>query len=444
MVSPTLKTSSVAKGAAGSGAPLWHRDRVPLLIAVLGGQLLAAILAWLVMTRPLVAVALVYAIGFWIIVWQRPYIALVMIFALAPIQTDIGGGGVRFSLAEIHLGLTLPLLLVRNWAYRKPLVMGPMMLVTGLFLLVCVFSSLQNWRGSVALVSLIQMVLYMVVAVVIFASLAEDEKDFYPALLGLVGFSVLWSVAGIATSFGVLGHNKNAIGGSLACALLVCFELWFAASTQKRKVGLVLAMAVITAGLVLSLSRGAWLGATLGFLFIVCMRRQFKLLLRTMVVMVPLVAVCWNLLPQEDKAYATGFSSERYNIRMRYESVDIARAEYEKNPLYGVGVGLRKEYDATNVQWLTLAETGILGLLAFTLVHLVLLRTVWSSQKKFVRTDPRYSALILGGALILYKLAHGSVDHYWGRGTITIVWAAVGMAMFAYHAGRGRYLEPRQ
>jgi O-antigen ligase len=256
---------------------------------------------------------------------------------------------------------------------------------------VCLFSSFQNWR-STAPTSLIQQLLYMVLAVGVFSSLASDKDDFRLALNGLVCVGVFMAIAGMATDYRFLGYNKNGIGASLACCMLVSLELWFSAETPKMRRLLGLAMLILGAGLMFSLSRGAWLGTLLGAISIVCLRRQFRLLIKASLVLVPLIAVGWNLMPQSAKEYATGIDREKnYNIRLRYESLDIAKGYYEQNPVYGMGVGLRKEYDATNIQWLTLAETGVLGLGAFLLIHVVFLRMVWTTRRYFPQTDIRYS-----------------------------------------------------
>jgi hypothetical protein len=277
----------------------------------------------------------------------------------------------------------------------------------------------------------------MVLAVGVFSSLASDKDDFRLALNGLVCVGVFMAIAGMATDYRFLGYNKNGIGASLACCMLVSLELWFSAETPKMRRLLGLAMLILGAGLMFSLSRGAWLGTLLGAISIVCLRRQFRLLIKASLVLVPLIAVGWNLMPQSAKEYATGIDREKnYNIRLRYESLDIAKGYYEQNPVYGMGVGLRKEYDATNIQWLTLAETGVLGLGAFLLIHVVFLRMVWTTRRYFPQTDIRYSLLAIAGALMLYKFMHGSVDHYWSRGAITPAWASVGMAVYAYYAAR--------
>jgi hypothetical protein len=413
-----------------------RRQTVNSILLVLLGQFVAIFLARLALASPLPAVGLIYAIGFWVLAWKRPPLALMLIFASAPFQQDIGGGSVKFSFAEIHLALTLPVLLVRNWMDSRPIRLSPVMIPIALYLGIGIFSSSENWRGSVSLVSLVQIALYLIIAVVIFSSLIDNVEDFTLALKGLVVVGVFLAAGGAQ----LLGFQKNGLGASLACAFLVCVELWISATKPKHKTLYVVALMIITGGLIATLSRGSWAGSFLGLVFIICMRRQFSLLLKVVVVLVPLIAIAWNLMPQEDKEYALGFDRKRYNIQARYESVDIAKAEYEKNPLYGTGVGFRKQYDATNVQWLTLAETGVLGLGAFTLIHIAVLGMVWTTKRHFSYTHPCYSLLCISGALVLYKLMHGSVDHYWSRGAITPVWASVGMAIFVYYVAKsGRF-----
>ena len=159
--------------------------------------------------------------------------------------------------------------------------------------------------------------------------------------------------------------------------------------------------------------------------------------------MVPLIAVCWALLPQQSKSYATGFDRENWNIRLRYMSMDYAKSQFERSPIIGVGVGLRKEYDATNVFLLTLAETGVLGMDTFLYLHLATGRMVLKARRIIRKDDALFSILALGGALVLSKFVHGLVDHYWSRGAIMIAWAAAGMATHAYFVSRRRLLIAR-
>ncbi len=364
---------------------------------------------------------------------NRRWIPLALIFALAPFQHDMSiGGPLRFSIAEINLMLTSILFVV----FGRPLRYGPVGIPVALYLGVSLLSSFLNWRPS-TLTSLVQMVLYMVVAVIVFASFGKDEEDFRPALYGLLAVGLILAGAVIIFRSGyVLKLHKNGVGGSLAAAVIVCGELWFAAKTPKQRMRFSIILVILSAGLFFSLSRGAWLGAFCGLTFILAMRRQFKLLFRASFFLIPVIAVCWQLLPAQSKSYTTGLSKDNWNIKLRYESLYFARAQFEKEPILGVGVGLRKEYDATNVFWLTLAETGILGITTFLGLHVAVIAMVWNTQKRLKRDKMLYSIVVLGGALIIGKLIHGMVDHYWSRGAIMVAWAGVGMATYGHFAVR--------
>lgn len=367
---------------------------------------------------------------------KRPYIPLMMIAALAPFQHDLSvGGPVRFSIAEINLILTCLLFFIRGRRIRFTPSSGPI----GLFLGVGLVSSVLSWRPS-TLTSMIQMALYFVAAVIVFTAFGRNEEDFRPALYGLlvVGF-ILAAAVIIRRSGYVLGLHKNGVGASLASAVIVCGELWFAETNPKRRPILSVIMVVLSAGLFFSLSRGAWLGAICGLAVILAMRRQFRLLLRVSCALVPLMAILWHYLPQQSRDYSVGFSEkDNWNIRLRYESVNFARERFHESPVIGVGVGLRKEYDATNVFWLTLAETGVIGLLAFFYFHFAILRMEWKTQKRLPRNSLLYSVVAISGALVTSRMIHGMVDHFWGRGPMMIECASIGMASYAYLEVRRR------
>ena len=366
---------------------------------------------------------------------KYPAIPLMMIFALAPFQQDMSiGGPVKFSIAEINLILTCAVFLFQG----RRILWGPAVFPICLYFGVCILSSLVIWRSS-TLSSMIQMALYLLVAVVVFTSFGPSDEDYRPAFYGLIGIGLILAMAVLIKRTGyVLGLHKNGVGDSLAACVIVCAELWFAETRRKQRNFLTVAMAILIGGLFFSLSRGAWMGAFVGLVVILAMRRQFALMARAAFFMVPLIAICWQLLPAQDRSYTTGLSQDNWNIRMRYQSLYFARDVFYMSPIIGVGVGLRKEYDATNLFWLTLAETGVLGLATFLAFHATFLRMVWKTQKRLARNETLYSAVAIGGALITSKFIHGMVDHYWSRGAIMIAWASAGMATRGYFVVRYR------
>jgi hypothetical protein len=402
----------------------------------------------------ILAAAIIYVLLFWAVGWKWPKIPLLLIFALAPFQNDISGtlamepeqpdqqvgGGPHFSIAEINLLLTLPLFIFR----RRPMLFGPLFVPTLLYLGIGLVCSLANWRPTSA-VSLIQMGMYLVIAVLIFTSFARSAEDFRFAMIGLVCVGSVIATAVLVTRSGyVLNLHKNGVGGSLATTVIVAAELWFSARTRRQRWLFGAMLALLVAGLFFSLSRGGWLGAMCGVVLLLVMRREFTMLTQLSIFMVPLIAVCWALLPEQSKNYATGFDKENWNIRLRFMSMEFAKSQFESSPVLGVGVGLRKEYDATNVFMLTLAETGIVGMAAFLYLHLAMALMVWKARRFARRDDVLFTALALGGALVLSKFIHGMVDHYWSRGALMIAWASAGMATHAYFVSRKRWLAARR
>lgn len=383
----------------------------------------------------------IYVTTYYMLTWDRPAVALLLILAAAPFQTDVSGGGgfARFSIAEVNLILAIPLILVRSKRVR----LGPAALPIGIYLLACLLSALQSPRDT-TVTSILQMVLYFYVAVAVFSTLAKSPDDYIPAMWGLLWVGAALSIAGMATNFFLPGMNKNGIGASLSVVFLVATELWFRGYTARAKIRLSILFAIVTAGLLLSLSRGAWLGSILGILVLFTLRQQLKIIVRFAVVALPVVWLGWGFVPTEKREYALGFDKTRYNIAARYDSVEFANKEWQRNPLLGSGVGLRKEYDATNLVMLTLAETGILGFISFFSIQFILLAALYKAQIGLPRSDPLFSLLALGGALTVARIGHGMVDHYWSRGAITVAWASVGMATYAISALRVRRRVARE
>jgi O-antigen ligase len=155
--------------------------------------------------------------------------------------------------------------------------------------------------------------------------------------------------------------------------------------------------------------------------------------MKAMLLLVPIIVVGWFLLPKEAREAAADISTgSRFgSAATRLISVEYAYSIFQSSPIYGAGVGLRKIYDATNLIMLTLAETGIAGLVTFGGIFVVLLFMAWKAQRRLPKKDPAFSLLVIGIALMFGKATHGLVDHYWSRGVIP-VWAGAGFVAFAY------------
>lgn len=380
---------------------------------------------------------IIYVFSYIALAWMYPQTALLLTFAAGPFQNDLSNneGFFRFSVVELNLLLTSLVFLFRLAKLRIPLKYGPVMMPVLIYIGICIASSLPTFRFASAVPALLQTILYLVVTVLLYATFVEKPEQYMRACYALIyvciGLTVVEFASG--TAF-VLGLHKNGIGSSLAAGLIVCTELWLAATDIRRKAWLGAAMAVLTAGLIFSFSRGAWIGAVTGILAVLVVRRQIRLMLQAAFALVPLVLILWNYMPQERKESAANFDSSTDNIRVRLATIDYAWKRFTDNPLQGVGVSLRKDIDATNVILITLGETGVPGLAFFLLLHFQVIRMMWITQRYIPRNDTRFSILAISVALVLYKLVHGTVDHYWGRGTLSITWASVGVATGVYYS----------
>jgi hypothetical protein len=364
--------------------------------------------------------------------WRFP-LALALTFATVPFQQDLGGLPIKMSIAEVNLAMLAPILLLR---YQRLAISWQLVIPPLIYLGFCVVATLNRLDAN-AVKSLIQMALYLILAVGVFAQARQSPRDFYWCFDLLVIVITLFAAIGLATNFRFLGIHKNGWGASISLGLIIAFEMWQTAIDPQRKRWFLFCVGLLTLALMLTVSRGGWLAAMTGVGVLLSLRRDWNTLGRIAIFIVPLVAVGWLLLPEDLQEYAVGFESKRYNIRARWQSVQLAIHAWQQSPWMGTGVGLRKQYDATNVVLLTLAETGILGLGLFALIHANVAAYVWRWHRSLDPSSIFFSVLALGGALVAARLAHGMVDHYWSRGAILAAWASVGMAVSLGRWGEG-------
>jgi O-antigen ligase len=387
--------------------------------------------------QPIIGAGIAYVVIFLVLAWRRPDIALMLCFAGAPLQNDLSGDNNteshgKFSLAEVNIVLTCLVFIARRIQTQKMVSLGPVGIPMAAYFAVCIFSSIQSWRDS-TVISMVQMVLYLIITLTVFAQLLPLGSDFHLCLYGLMVVGTFLASAALLTNETyILGLHKNGVGSSIASALVVGIETWSMRKKQRYRWVLALMVLVMAGGLLHTLSRGAWLATVTGIITISLVRRDYKKLIRLVLILGPLIAICWAALPDASKQYAMGFDSQRANIAARYRSMHIALDKFYESPVYGLGVGLRKEYDATNIVFALLAETGVVGLAAFLFIHVVLVVTMSRTQMQLTPRDPVYSLPALGAGLLVGKLCNGMVDHYWSRGALTMAWAAAGMGLSAY------------
>jgi O-Antigen ligase len=418
------------------------------IVVTLATALVASVMGYgavLSLEEPIGALALIYMVSMLSLTWRYPHMGLALTLGLAPFQNDVsnGLGPFKLSLGELSLFMCFIVYLIRWIMKHCEAKRGPYFSAILIYFFICISSSLANWSDT-ALTALLQMSLYFMMAPIVFANFVKKVELLTIGLYMNVVTCVFLSCYGLATgSFYMFGLHKNGVGSSLAMGVVIGTELFL---VQKKRMGkglMLAALTFMTGGLIFTVSRGSWLGALVGYFVVVGTRGKAKSIFQSILLLVPLVAVFWLLLPEDKQEYATSFDSKRENISARYETIALAQQKFSESPIFGVGVSLRKEMDATNVVWITLAETGIQGLVAFAMVHFITLVMVFRTQKFVDRSDPRFSMLVLGGALLFAKIMHGTVDHYWSRGPILVAWACCGISTRIYFHEQERLAKLR-
>ena len=365
---------------------------------------------------------------------RQPRIGLMLTFATVPLLQAVPLHiPLHLSISELCMAILLPIVLIKSAQMGKPLRIGPTLWPTVIYLFFCLVSSAlyPHWHLE-ALKAYVEMFVFVIIAPMLGASFPGGTDDLHFALEGAAGALAIFAILVLATHFHYPpGNNKNAAwGSSFGAGFAITFELWLAAKIAGRRRAirwLGVALLLIGAALFMTLSRGGWLEAITGCMVILLLRRRFVLMARMAVVMLPLLVLLYLFLPHKQQHYAFDFNPNAGNLKPRIQLIHFASKEFENHPVLGVGVGLRKVVDPTNVFMITLAETGIQGLAAFLAIYTVALITAWNTHKKLSPADPRFTLVALGAALIFGRFVHGMVDEYWLRGSIEWAWCAVGM-----------------
>ena len=232
--------------------------------------------------------------------------------------------------------------------------------------------------------------------------------------------------------------NPNILAEYLIMIIPISASLfWYSKKIHKKAIFLITSL-ILTIALVLTLSRGGWVGFAFGiFIFIILIEK--KLLLS----IIPIVLAGVYFLPQSivNRILTIGNlgdSSNAYRIRLWKITLEIIR----DNWLVGVGFGYipfkttfetyirtMPAYHSHNTYLQTMGEMGILGLIVFIMLIFVLYKY---SIKRLMKQEDRYIRTMAGGVLagLAALLAHGAVESvlYLPKIIITF-WTLVGLIL---------------
>jgi O-antigen ligase len=222
---------------------------------------------------------------------------------------------------------------------------------------------------------------------------------------------------------------------SLACAASVLF-------TNLGRAIKWLAAAVLLLGgvaLIFTFSRGGWMATALAVTLICLLgSRRRKFSLKTPIVFLLILGMLY--LPFQNVISARLLEDDKGSAESRIPLMKLAFRIIEDNPVLGVGANnftavmdryLTSDFRAGwlfavhNKYLLVLAETGVVGLLAFLVFIVDAFRKGW---RCWLLEDPLLSPLALGFAAgIAGHMLHMTVDVFRGRPTQQLLWLIAGL-----------------
>jgi hypothetical protein len=229
--------------------------------------------------------------------------------------------------------------------------------------------------------------------------------------------------------------NKNAVGITIGCAIVILVAFIMERREGPVRVVLSLALGVCIAGISFSLSRGACLSTAFGVIAMAWLQRSVKTVLAVIICLSVLYIILLHFGSANVRSYALDFGEKSHSAKERIQSMSMNWRFFLESPLLGKGLGLRKETEPHNILLTTLSETGLIGLL---FIIAVFYRGYWEIRQSITlyKADGMERSLMLcAAAVFLMALAHGMIDIYWRRGVGALAWALVGYAIALRHIG---------
>lgn len=461
---------SARLATASPGVPLQERRLLLALLALAVGAASALL-------SPFQAAALLAALVVVPLALRRPIVGLCLAVAAIPVSSEWGltVGGLNLTLMEPAVGLALVAWLRRGLAQGRLRIWPSALLAAQCAMLgVLLAASLGAEAPAQSLKETIKWVELMV-AFVLTVDLARDVRAARWLLLALVGAAALEALFGVAQfvtgrgpAFFAIGpfmrahghfNQPNPFAGYLGTALPLALALaWLAPATALRWARP--AFLALVAGVLLSLSRGAWLGQAAACAVLLAVgspRSRRYLLAGGLVVLLLALLGALGLLPpvlaERLGVVAEYFgpfdvrtvevTAENWSVVERMAHWQAAWYMFLDRPWLGVGPGnyaaVYERYylgdwldplgHAHNYYLNLAAETGVCGLLAFLLVLLLAFR---ATLRGLGSDDPFWRPVALGTLGVLLAVAvHSSFDNLFVHGVSVQIGALLGLAQLA-------------
>ena len=226
----------------------------------------------------------------------------------------------------------------------------------------------------------------------------------------------------------------------LAMMTTITFGVWLSPIRWDARLGCLIALLLAGVGLILTQSRGSWLGTGLACgAIMVCLFRRGWLTTRAVAIAAVSAAICLAMFQNVIYERLTG--DDRGSAEARIPLAKLAWEVIQDHP-FGVGInnsavvgeayaerpGLREEwfYCTHNKYLVVWQETSLLGLIAFGSFLIGSVRIAWTgwlTQERVLATISLAIAFAICGQML-----HMMVDVFAGRPQVQLLWVAVATA----------------
>lgn len=235
--------------------------------------------------------------------------------------------------------------------------------------------------------------------------------------------------------------DPNVLGGLLMLISALTIPQLFRGGSLTRRGLLLPVLAVLGWCLLLTLSRGSWVGLAAALVFVATIkyRRMWLLLI--------VLAAGVYFLPEAEAYVAhliSGVQLQDKAAAMRIGEYTDALKLIAQYPVFGIGFGQSPTIDlylgVSNVYLLIAEETGLVGLAAYAMALGALVLTGWRTLRQL--TDPGLQALLMGLlAALAGAMTAGIFDHYFFNLVFphmtAIFWLLAGLAMAIVRLNEG-------
>ncbi|HVM06423.1 MAG TPA: O-antigen ligase family protein [Acidimicrobiales bacterium] len=375
--------------------------------------------------------------------------ATALLLPLCLLPYALNAGGLLVSLSD-GLLLVVGAVLLVDWAVgRQPgPLLGPLAVPAVGFVVWTAASAAWAADPGRVLVETSQRAALVLLGVAVVHAMPADGRAVRRAVVGLVAGSAALGAATTITGaiqgrwFAVyaLGMHKNWIGFVLSFGLVAVVAM--ALTDHRRPRGLMAAAAVsIASGLVLSGSRGAWVGTLAALALLAALNRPSLAWpagsVAAVAVALVLVAVPGNVFsgvhePDPDTSAGT-----------RVLTWSSGLATIRRQPALGVGAGnflavvkgRGSQGDPNNLLLLTWAETGVFGVVLLGGIVVGTLRLATRNSGRWAAGGQAHLASLAGAGIFVAALAHAQFDIFWTRGVALATFMGAGLVLWAHRHG---------